>query len=146
MINLKHITIITCLTFAGCAHETEQHGYSFEQHNIHLIKVNQSSHLDVLRELGSPTSQSDFGNKVFYYISYKSDKVAFFDPKIVEQRVLAITFNDKGIVKDIVEYTVDDRKNISFSTHKTEIKGNTLTPVEQILSNVGKYNKKQKQF
>jgi outer membrane protein assembly factor BamE (lipoprotein component of BamABCDE complex) len=134
------------LFLSACVHEVEQHGYSFEQNNMHSIKVGSSTVYDVMRDLGTPTSQSDYGDKIFYYISYKSEKVAFFDPKVIEQRVLAITFNNKGLVKDIAEHTIDDYKNIAFSKHKTELKGSTLTPMEQIMSNIGKHNKKQKQF
>lgn len=144
--NLKHLSLITALLLSACMHEVEQHGYSFEQNNVDIIKVKQSSKHHVLNELGSPTSESDYGPKVFYYISYKSEKLAFLDPRIIEQRVLAITFDKNEIVSDITEYTIDDRNNIAISEHKTEIRGNTLTPIEQILTNVGKYNKKQKQF
>ena len=144
--NIKPISLILILMLSACAAEIEQHGYSFEQNNIDVIKVGHSDKHQVLNELGSPTTESNYGERIYYYISYKSEKIAFFDPKIIEQRVLAINFDKKDVVSDITEYTIDDLNNIAFSEHKTEIQGNTITPMEQILTNVGKYNKKQKQF
>jgi outer membrane protein assembly factor BamE (lipoprotein component of BamABCDE complex) len=127
----------------SCATETASHGYTFEQYDTGSISVGKTHAEEVFAQLGTPTSESDFGDKVIYYINFKTEKVAFFDPKVVEQRVLAISFNKKGIVSKIHEYTLDDRNQVVYSTDKTEIKGNTLTPIEQLLSNVGKFNKKK---
>jgi len=116
------------------------------KNNIKAIKVGESTKEHVLHELGSPTSESNFGPKTFYYINVKTEKIAFFDEKSIEQRVLAIRMNDNDMVTDITEYTLDDSNQVAFSEKKTEIKGNTLTPIEQILTNIGKFNRKQKQF
>lgn len=134
------------LLLTGCISEFEHHGYSFEQNNIQSIEVKKSNQQSVLKALGNPSTSSSYGPLVYYYIGFKTERVAFLQPKIVEQRVISITFDNKNIVSDIQEYTIDDLNNVAFSEHKTEIKGNTLTPIEQIMTNVGKFNKKQKQF
>ncbi len=134
------------LSLTGCAKEVYHHGYSFEQNNAETIKVGETDYGRVIHELGSPTSKSDFGTKTLYYINYSVEKIAFFDPKITEQKVLAIAFNEKDIVSSINEYTLDDANQIAFSEGKTEIQGNTLTPIEQIMTNIGKFNKKTKQY
>ena len=139
----KYLALALSLILTGCATNVYNHGYTFEQSDIATIQINQSTETDVITELGSPSSRSDFGEKTIYYISYKSEKVAFFDPKVIEQRVLAISFDKNNIVSKIVEYTLDDHNQLAFSEDKTEIHGNTLTPIEQILSNVGKFNKKK---
>jgi outer membrane protein assembly factor BamE (lipoprotein component of BamABCDE complex) len=142
---MKKISAIILLSsvLVGCASEVYNHGYTFEQSDIASLEINKSTELDVLTELGSPTSKSNFGEKIYYYINYKTEKVAFLTPKVIEQRVLAISIGENGLVTKISEYTLDDRNQIAFSEDKTEIHGNTLTPIEQILSNVGKFNKKK---
>lgn len=142
----KIIALSLLLLSSGCAKEHYYHGYGFQQNNIDSIKVGSSSYDQVLAELGSPTSESHFGDKTIYYINNKTEKVAFLNPKIVEQRSLAITFDSKGTVSDIYEYTLDDAQNIAFSEKRTEIRGNTLTPIEQVMTNVGKFNTPKKQF
>ncbi len=140
------IIFLMVLSLTGCAKEVYQHGYSFEQNNVDTIKVGQADYSKVLNELGSPTSKSTYGQKTLYYINYTVEKVAFLDPKITEQKVLSISFNDKDIVSDITEFTLDDTNDIAFSEGRTEIHGNTLTPIEQIMTNIGKFNKKTKQY
>lgn len=145
MIKKALSSIILIAVLSGCAKEYYHHGFSFEQNNIASIKVGEATEDLVLKELGSPTSKSKYGGLTYYYIASTSEKIAFFDPKIVEQRVLVISFNEKGIVKTIKEHNLDDANEIAFSEELIEIKGNTLSPFEQIFSNIGKYNKKEKQ-
>lgn len=142
----KLLAIALSLLISGCAKEYYYHGYGFQQNNVESIKVGVTSYDQVISELGSPTSESKFGEKTIYYISNKLEKIAFLDPKIVEQKMLSISFNDKEIVSDIYEYTLDDAQNVAFSEKKTEIHGNTLTPIEQIMTNIGKFNSPKKQF
>jgi len=148
MKNLKNLAIIMlALTVSGCsATRTYQHGFSFEQNNLDTLKVGESDYYQALNQLGSPTTESSFGPKSIYYISYTSEKFLFLDPKIVEQRVLAIKFNNSDVIEKITEYTLDDANEIAFSESKTKIEGNTLGPIEQIMTNIGKFNKKQKQY
>ena len=86
---------LTALSLSSCAKEVYHHGYSFEQNNVQTIKVGEADYGKVLSELGSPTTKSNFGPKTLYYINYSVEKIAFLDPKITEQKVLAIAFNDK---------------------------------------------------
>jgi outer membrane protein assembly factor BamE (lipoprotein component of BamABCDE complex) len=130
-----------CLMLAACAKHEITQGYNFDNADLKVIRVHQSTKEDVRKELGSPTTSSDFGPLTYYYISTKLEKIAFFEPKVVEQRALSICFNSKGVVDTIKELTLDDYNMIVFSESLTEIDGNTLSPLEQMMSNVGKYNK-----
>ncbi len=142
--SLTTLAILTALSLTtGCAKEINAHGFNFEHSNFKSIKVGETSRHQVLSELGSPTSTSDFGEKKYYYISNKVERIAFLDPTIIEQRVLSIGFDNAGIVQDIHELTLDDARKVIFSENRTEIKGNSVTAMQQILTNIGKYNKKK---
>lgn len=145
---MKKILALLAIAFvtSGCVAQIQQHGYSFEQNNIEKIQVGQTDYAGVLNQLGSPTSKSNFGPKSLYYISYTSERFAFLDTKIIEQKVLSITFDEQDIVSQISQYTLDDARDIAFSENKTEIQGNTMTPIEQIMTNIGKFNSKKPQY
>lgn len=140
------LVIILILLCAGCSKEYTHHGYNFEHNSFEAIKIGETSAAQVLTELGTPTTESTFGKKYLYYISNKVEKLAFFDPKIVEQKVLVIGLNQNDVVSEIQEFTLDDANHIMFSESKTQIRGNTLTPAEQILTNIGKFNKTVKPY
>jgi outer membrane protein assembly factor BamE (lipoprotein component of BamABCDE complex) len=132
------------LLLSSCTKGINNHGFNFENTDFESIKVAETSRLDVKNMLGSPTSESSFGPKKYYYISYKTESVAFLEPKQLEQKVLTIVFNHDDIVSDIEQLTLDDANKVIFAEHKTEIKGNTLSPLQQIMSNVGKFNKNKR--
>jgi len=142
----KVIILFSLVALTACVKEHRNHGYGFNQNSLDSIKVGVTPMEEVVDQLGSPTSTSHFGEKTFYYISNVSEKIAFLEPKIVEQKVLSIKFDDKRKVSEIKQYTLDDANDVAFSENKVEIQGNSLNPFEQIMSNVGKFNKKQKQF
>lgn len=142
----KLVLILGLVALSGCVKEHRNHGYGFNQNSLDSIKVGQTSMEGVVDQLGSPTSTSHFGDPTFYYISNVSEKIAFLEPKIVEQKVLSIKFDGSKRVSEIKQYTLDDANDVAFSQSRQEIRGNSLNPLEQIMSNVGKFNKKQKQF
>lgn len=137
------ILIVANLAFTGCASQIHYNGFNFEHADFEVIKVGKTNLIDVLNELGSPTTESDFGEKKLYYISRRVEKTAFFDPKLLEQKVLIIGFNKKDVISDITELTLDNANKIVFAENFTEIKGNNLTVVEQFLTNIGKFKPKK---
>lgn len=137
----KYISLFALLIMTSCASEQYYHGYNFENTNFDTIKVGVTTRDEIIMEMGSPTSESTFGKKKMIYAGNKVEKIAFFNPKIIEQKVLSIELNENNIVSNIKELTLEDYHKIMFAEDKVEIRGNTLTPVEQIMTNIGKFNK-----
>jgi outer membrane protein assembly factor BamE (lipoprotein component of BamABCDE complex) len=136
---LYFLSVITAL-LSSCAKHEHFHGYSFDDKNISEIVVGQTNESELLELLGSPTVTSNFGPKTYYYISTKQVSTAFFNPSLLEQDVLEIGFNDHHRVNNIKSYTHNEARPINYARTNTELKGNEMTPLEQILSNVGKFN------
>lgn len=143
LINKILLTTAALAMLTSCAKNVEHHGFNFEHSKFDVIKVGETSRQQVIAELGTPTSESNFGEKKMYYISRKVETVAFLEPTVLEQKVLSIGINDSGVVSDITELTLDDANKVMFSEGRTEIHGNTLSPMQQIMTNIGKYNKKK---
>lgn len=137
----KILLVATVCLLSACTKHEHFHGYSFDEKEISLLKIGQTSEEEARELLGSPTVTSDFGDKTYYYISIQQQSEAFFHPHTVAQDVLEITFNNRKTIKDIKSYTLNEARNINYASGTTELKGNTMTPLEQIFSNVGKFNK-----
>ena len=79
--------------------ETLTQGYVIDQQQIDQVPVG-SSREQVLLALGTPSTTATFDNEVFYYISQtRVRRVAFMNPKLVDQRVLAVYFGEDGRVE-----------------------------------------------
>jgi outer membrane protein assembly factor BamE (lipoprotein component of BamABCDE complex) len=114
-------------TFAGLTPgETLTQGYVIDQQSIDLVPV------------GSPSTTATFDNEVFYYISQTRKRpVAFMNPKLVDQRILAVYFNKEGRVDNIANYGLKDGKVFDFISRTTPTGGKDQNFLGQMLSGVG---------
>ncbi|HEX6120460.1 MAG TPA: outer membrane protein assembly factor BamE, partial [Dongiaceae bacterium] len=90
--------------------------------------------------IGTPSAISTFNDKTWYYISKRTETTAFFDPEVTDQEVLAINFDDNGIVQDMKVYGQEDGRQIAYVDRTTPTEGNSLTIIQQLLGNLGRFN------
>ncbi len=138
----KYVTLsisILALATSACAPTVAQRGNLLEDYQIAEVKENESTRTDVLRALGSPTTQSTFDPNVWYYIGQEMEKHGILDPEVVEERIIVVAFNEEGYVNVIRE--IDrDRLNVPISKDETETRGNEVTVAQQFLGNLGRFN------
>jgi outer membrane protein assembly factor BamE (lipoprotein component of BamABCDE complex) len=114
--------------------QTLTQGYVADPRALELVPVG-SSREQVLLALGSPSTTATFDNEVFYYISQlRVRPVAFMNPKLVDQRVLAVYFGEDGRVANIANYGLQDGKVFDFISRTTPTGGKDQTFIGQILS------------
>ena len=120
------------LALAGCAEEID-HGYVVSESALGQIQPG-SSREQVLLVLGSPSTTATLGGEAFYYITQKSSRpVAFMNPTVYDQTVLAVYFDDKGKVKEMANYGLQDGKVFDFIGRKTKTSGLDMGLLSQIL-------------
>lgn len=76
-------------------------------------------------------------------ISAKRPKSGIFDPKVVDKKVVVVAFNQDGIV-DTIEEIKADQINVPTVRRKTPTSGNEITVLQQLVGNVGRFNKEKK--
>lgn len=120
---------------AGCqTQEVITHGAVITQNQIDLIPVG-SSKDQVLLALGTPSTTGTFENEVYYYISQQKErKFAYQKPKLVDQRVLAVYFDETETVANVANYGLQDGKVFDFISRTTPTGGRDLTFLGQILT------------
>lgn len=132
------------LVAASCSPIVEARGHVGIEDMIAEIKPQQTTREEVLQKLGSPTSTSDFGTQTWYYIYAKREVRAFLKPEVVEQKVVSIEFDAGETVSKIDTYGLEDTKKIDSVKRVTPTEGHSLGFVEQILGNIGRFNKSTK--
>lgn len=126
------LPILLGLTVGGCFTQTYNHGHSISPDMLQQVQVG-SSKENVELVLGSPSTTSEIDGLAYYYISQTAETTAFMKPKIVEQRVVAIYFDQDGYVKDIANYGMQDGKVFDFIGRKTRTGGSDYGFLTQIL-------------
>jgi outer membrane protein assembly factor BamE (lipoprotein component of BamABCDE complex) len=145
---LPAATALALLAIAGCASqggagsglagfaETTQHGYVVSPIALEQVPVG-SSKDQVLIALGSPSTTANYGNDVFYYISQTRQRAAaFMADKVIDQRIVAVYFDDKDQVARVANYGLQDGKVFDFISRTTPTGGSDQNFLQQVLSGV----------
>ncbi|WP_246191246.1 outer membrane protein assembly factor BamE [Aureimonas leprariae] len=123
------------LSLASACNTSEvlNQGYVVDEQTIQLVPVG-SSREQVLTALGTPSTKATFDNEVFYYISQKRVRpVAFMNPHIVDQRVLAIYFGPDDTVTNIANYGLENGRLFDFISRTTPTGGKDVSFIGQLL-------------
>lgn len=135
-------TVIFCLcatSLNACTPVVAKRGNMLEQFQLEQIKPGTSTRSDVLRVLGSPTTQSTFNPDIWYYIGQVTEKRGILDQEIVNERIFSVTFNTDGVLQAVEDVT-SQRENIPYDRSKTPTHGNDFTFMQQLLGNLGRFN------
>jgi len=135
---LRRMAAILALSLlsAGCLASTYQRGYVFDQAQLDQVPVGASQE-QVLLVLGTPSTIATVSGEVFYYISQRTEqKVAFLNPQVVDQRVLAVYFGPERRVARIANYGIQDGKLFDFVSRTTPTGGEELSFLRQIFGNL----------
>lgn len=129
--------LVLSLGLGGCLTSYQTHGYVLTEDALSQIPEG-SSREQVLLALGTPSTTGTLTGEVFYYISQKVATTAFLAPEIVEQRVLAVYFDEEQTVERVANYGLKDGKVFDFISRKTATGGQDFQIITQILSAAGR--------
>lgn len=127
------------LLVAGCDNIVNQRGHVANPGAYEKLEIGTQGREDVVRLLGSPSTVATFNDETWYYISQRQESFAFLEPKITEQKVVAVSFGPNGRVKDIKTYGPGDGREVAMVDRVTPTGGKELTALEQIFGNIGRF-------
>lgn len=132
---------IVVTSLVGCVPVVDQRGNLPEQDTIAKIHPGTTTREEVAKLLGTPSSTGVFDTNSWYYISRKTKQVSFFSPEVLDQQVYVINFDGKGVVSGIDHKSLKDGRDIAMAPGATPAPGRELTFLEQVLGNIGRFNK-----
>jgi len=121
---------------------TDTRGYVPDEESLSRLEPGRQSRDDVQQLLGTPASQGVFdAEQSWYYIMRKTYQFAFLEPEVLDQRVVVVHFDDGGTLRDVRRYNLEDGIVVDPVTRETPSPGKELSFLEQLLGNLGKFNK-----
>ena len=133
--------IILPVMLTSCSPIIDERGHKGDEPIADIVKVGATSQTEVLEKLGTPSTKSNFGDETWYYITARKQSRAILAPEITEQHVTRITFGPDGLVNKMDAYELKDGKEVEIVTRETPTEGHKLGFFEQILGNLGRFNK-----
>jgi len=135
---------VLSLGLAACGPQIDNRGHKPNPDDLARLKTGTSTRSDVQNILGSPSSRSVYGGETWFYISATWEREAFYKPEETERQILAIDFDKSGVVKDMRTLDKDSGKEVAISEKITPTTGHTMSLVEQMVGNLGRFNSQDK--
>ena len=125
------------IPLGGCFQQTFQRGYVLPEGALEQIPVG-SSQEQVLLVLGTPSTVATVSGEAFYYISQRGEKSAAFLPqKVVDQRVIAVYFDNNRRVERLADYGLKDGKVFDYVSRTTPTSGSELSYITYVFKILG---------
>lgn len=139
--------LIIALTLAipaiqACTPSKHVRGNIVEDFRLAEVQPGVDTQSDIIRKLGSPTTKAPFDDKVWYYIGQETSKKGILDPEVESERIVIVSFDDTGVVSK-VDNVDPKRMDIPYVREKTPTSGNEVTVMQQLLGNLGRFNKEE---
>jgi outer membrane protein assembly factor BamE (lipoprotein component of BamABCDE complex) len=128
------------IALTACNIPTTQRGNLPKPDALAQVKPGITDKQTVTRLLGTPSSTAAFDANTWYYISHETKQVAFLEPELLDQQVVAVRFDDKGVVVGIDRKGLHDAQTITPNPNATPAQGREYTFLEQLIGNFGKFN------
>ena len=138
MIKQKIILLtVTCFFLNACSGIKSNNGYMPVRDKIDQLRVNVTTSSSAKSRLGEPALIIGSLEPIFIYSSQITNRVLFFEPKLVSRDVLVLYFNKKKRLKKIDKFNQNDGKYIALNKGSTNLKDKDKSLLAAIFSNVG---------
>ena len=129
------------LNLSGCDPKITMRGNLPRPSVLEQVKPGAHYKQDIVQLLGTPSTLGTFDASTWYYISKTSTQYAFLEPEIIEQKVLALYFDDTGKLTRMQTYTKDDMRKVGMQDGETPTAGDEMGFLEQVFGNFGRFEK-----
>lgn len=142
---LSVASLVVAALAAGCTPTIDTRGNLPDADNVLKIQPGIDTKNEVAQLLGSPSTVGTFSDSKWYYISTRTRSLAFLEPEIEDQQVLIVSFDKSGVVDDMKIIGIEEAKQITPNERVTPTLGRELTVLQQLLGNLGRFNKDTEQ-
>jgi len=124
----------------GCSPMIDTRGNLPDPETVLQVQPGVHDRNQVVSILGTPSTVATFEDNTWYYISRRTERIAFFKPEVVDQQVLVVKFDDDGLVSEMKVYGLEDSQEIEPVDRVTPTAGRELTVLQQLFGNIGRFN------
>lgn len=121
---------------AACSPVDRGHGYAPKAEELSLIIPGQDDQGSVRTKIGRPGGSGIINANAWYYVGTTVRNYTYNPPEVVDRTVVAVLFDDQGIVTDVGQYGIENGQIIDLVTRTTPTYGRERTVIQQLLDNV----------
>jgi len=132
------LAFLLCL--AACQPRITTHGFMPRNDLTAKLQPGKQNQNQVADILGSPTIIATFDQNIWYYITQTTENESFFKPELIDQQILALTFDETGLLTSLETKSIVDARRIEPHSGKTPTVGRKLSIFQQVFGNFGRFS------
>lgn len=132
-----------CLALTACGWvlpPPQTRGNKVEAEQLKELIPGTSTKADVTALIGSPTQKATFDENSWLYITETTRPRVGQTLGVLDQGVVVLTFDDRGVLTGVKSVGKDDAVPVSVATRVTPSPGTEASFMQQLLGNIGKFN------
>ncbi|QPM89466.1 outer membrane protein assembly factor BamE [Pseudooceanicola algae] len=132
--------LVACVALIGlsaCVARYRNHGYIPDEATLSQVTVGVDTRETVEAVVGSPTTSGVENNGDFYYVRSRVREYGPNRPEIITREVLALSFNEAGILSNVESYGLEDGNLVVLTRRVTDSSTGDNTFIRQLLGNLG---------
>ncbi|HVL78007.1 MAG TPA: outer membrane protein assembly factor BamE [Sphingomicrobium sp.] len=122
---------------AGCAGVRDLRGHVLDDELATAVQVGVDNKDSVARTLGRPTFTGQFDPNDWYYVSRQTSTYAFRNPRVVDQTVLRVRFDQAGNVVAVQRTGPELIAAIDPANARTPTLGRQRSFFDELFGNIG---------
>ncbi|WP_299921583.1 outer membrane protein assembly factor BamE [uncultured Pelagimonas sp.] len=128
---------LVLLALASCTSRYRSHGYMPPEEDLQQIVPGIDTRASVEDVIGVPTASGVLRDSGYYYIESEVRHFAWKRPEVVTREVLAITFDEAGVVDNLVTYGLEDGKVVPLNRRVTQSGDGDIGFIRKLFGNIG---------
>jgi outer membrane protein assembly factor BamE (lipoprotein component of BamABCDE complex) len=121
----------------ACTPIYRNHGYVPRDEDLAAVKVGESTQEDVAFAVGRPSAIGVLTGSGWYYVGSRFRQIGIKAPQEIDRQVVAISFDDKGIVSNVERFGLQDGEVVTISRRVTSSNVKGVSFLRQLLGNIG---------
>ncbi len=127
----------------ACSNITRNHGYVPPDSDLDLIIVGVDTKETVADAVGRPSTAGILADGGWYYVASKFSAYGIQERKEVSREVVAITFDEDGVVENIERFGLRDGNVVAISRRVTDSNIKGVTFIRQLFGSFGNFTADQ---
>ena len=131
------LLVLACFFLNTCSGIKSNNGYMPVQDSVDQLKVSKTSLSFAKSTLGEPALILGNQEPIFIYSSQVSNRILFFEPKVISRDVLVLYFNKKKKLKKVEKFNLKDGKSFQMNKDTTNLSADQRSLIATLFSNIG---------
>jgi outer membrane protein assembly factor BamE (lipoprotein component of BamABCDE complex) len=131
---------VAMLAVGACSPIYRDHGYVPTDEVLSQVAVGVDTRESVAETVGTPSSSGVLKDSGYYYVSQRMRTYTYNEPEIIDRQIVAISFDQRGVVSNIERFTLQDGNVVALSRRVTDSNIESLGFLAQLFGNVGRFD------